>query len=83
VAPQAASAAGEGPAAAAPGRGADAASAAAAARFAPPGAAPAAGPGAGMAWEHYDFSDDPRTARAGHSATAVGKYVYVLGGRRG
>ncbi|KAI8467037.1 MAG: hypothetical protein J3K34DRAFT_45907 [Monoraphidium minutum] len=36
-----------------------------------------------MAWEHYDFSGDPRTARAGHSATAVGKYVYVCGGRRG
>ncbi|KIZ05759.1 hypothetical protein MNEG_2195 [Monoraphidium neglectum] len=36
-----------------------------------------------MAWQHHDFKDDPRTARAGHSATAVGKYVYVCGGRRG
>jgi hypothetical protein len=35
------------------------------------------------AWERHDFGGDARTARAGHTATAVGKYVYVIGGRRG
>lgn len=39
--------------------------------------------GNSMAWDHHDFSGVKWTARAGHSATAVGKYIYVCAGRRG
>jgi hypothetical protein len=46
------------------------------------GAGPAA-PGAAAAWERFELGGDERGARAGHTATVVGKYVYVCGGRRG
>lgn len=36
-----------------------------------------------MAWVQYAFNGDPHTQRAGHSATTVGKHIYVCGGRRG
>jgi len=40
-------------------------------------------PAATDTWQNHDFSADDRTARAGHTATAVGKYIYIIGGRRG
>ena len=55
----------------------------------PPAAAARAGPAAPApapprAWQRFPFADDDaRAARAGHSATADGKYIYVCGGRRG